>query len=306
MSSSNNNLKNFVSIVITTKNEEFHIENCLSSIFTQILTNIDIEVIIVDNFSIDRTEIISKKFPVQFYQIGPERNIQRNFGLLEKAKGDYLVWIDADHIIHPLLIESCTKYLNIHSDVVALMVPEVILGNSFYSKTRRFERQFYEGTVIDGSRFIRSSVFRSIGGFSNEWLHGPDDWDLDLKLLKYGDIHLLKIFGDCGEQFSKLMIERFNINPNKYPISKFHNESSLTLINHLKKKKHYSSNFNQYIKNWGENHPSIKKQLGFYYRFFIVFFENGKWKLILNNPILFCGILFNKFLTGIIFYIYKK
>jgi glycosyltransferase involved in cell wall biosynthesis len=298
--------KKLVSIVITTKNEEFHIGNCLKSIFNQFLINVDIEVIVVDNFSTDQTEIISRKFNVKFFQLGPKRNRQRNYGLLEVAKGDYLLWIDADHILHPHLIENCVNYLNNNEEVVALMVPEVILGDTFFSKSRRFERKFYEGTVIDGSRFIRKTAFVKVGGFSKEWLHGPDDWDLDLKLLKYGKIEFLNVYSKCGDEFYYEMIEKYNINPRILPVAKFHNESNLNLLNHLKKKIHYASNFNGYISSWGKDHPTLKKQMGLSYRYFKVFVENGKWKKILKKPILFCNVILYKIITGFVYIVCKK
>ena len=297
--------KKLVSVVITTKNEEKHIANCLNSIFNQKIETINLEVIVVDNYSTDNTEKISRNFPIKFYSHGPERNSQRNFGLINSASGDYLVWIDADHIIHPLLLESCAKYIEKNEDVVSLMVPEVILGANFFAKVRRFERAFYEGTVIDGSRFIRACSFKSIGGFSNDWLHGPDDWDLDLKLSKLGKIHLLKIYGDCGTDFKDLMWSKYTIDTNLYPICKYHNESHLTLFKHLKKKKHYSTDFNKYINYWGRDNPIIKKQIGMYYRFIGVFFEGQKWRMVLKSPILYTCVIFNKILTGLIFYLYK-
>lgn len=293
--------KKLVSIVVTTKNEEFHIENCLRAIFNQKLSTTRIEVIVVDNFSTDRTKELAKKFPIRFFSVGPERNVQRNFGMLQQAKGEYLVWIDADHIIHPLLIEQCTIYMESNKEISALMVPEIILGTSYFSRVRRFERQFYEGTVIDGSRFIRAAAFISAGGFSSEWLHGPDDWDLDLKLSNYGPIRLLKKYGECGNKFEKFMNEEFKLDPKDYPIGKFHNESTLTLKRHLKKKIHYSSDFQKYIDYWGNTNPSVRKQVGISYRYFGVFFENKKWKLVLKHPILYLSVLLNKFLTGIVY-----
>jgi len=49
-----------VSIVITTKNEEKNIENCLKSIVNQTYKNI--EIIVVDNNSSDSTKEISLKY----------------------------------------------------------------------------------------------------------------------------------------------------------------------------------------------------------------------------------------------------
>lgn len=295
-----------VSIVITTKNEEKHIGNCLDAIFSQSSINFTYEVFVIDNFSTDNTEKISKQYPVDFHLCGPERNAQRNYGLLNLANGDYLIWIDADHIIHPLLIECCVHYMQSSPNTASLMLPEIILGSSLFAKSRRFERQFYEGTPIDGSRFIRADSFKKCGGFSSEWLHGPDDWDLDLSLKKFGNIELLKTYKSSGEKFRDKIIDQFNIDPDLYPVAKLHNESNLTLRTHLRKKAHYSADFEKYIQKWGVNHPSIKKQIGLKYRYITVFFENGKWRLILQHPILFLTVLFNKTLVGAVFLMNRR
>ena len=62
--------KKLVSIIIRTKNEEKWISSCLKSVFQQTYQNI--EVIIVDNQSTDRTIKKSKEFPVKIITIDDE------------------------------------------------------------------------------------------------------------------------------------------------------------------------------------------------------------------------------------------
>ena len=59
--------KKLVSIIIRTKNEEKWISSCLRAVFKQ--TYKDIEIIIVDNQSTDRTVIKAKEFPVKIITI---------------------------------------------------------------------------------------------------------------------------------------------------------------------------------------------------------------------------------------------
>jgi len=60
-----------VSIIITTKNEEWNIENCLKSIlnsqFPFSIFHFPIEIIVVDNNSIDRTKEIALKYTDKVY-----------------------------------------------------------------------------------------------------------------------------------------------------------------------------------------------------------------------------------------------
>lgn len=293
-----------LSVVVTTKNEESNIENCLLSVLEQRVIDIEINPIVIDNFSTDLTVELAKNLGVKTYLHGPERNAQRNFGLLEKSSGDVLLWLDADMILHPELVHTAMSHLRSNPEFVALTVPEVILGNGSFSKIRRFERNFYNGTPIDGSRFIRSSVFRKVNGFSTDWLHGPDDWDLDLKLKQLGKIGHLDLTSKHSK-FHNKMRNNFNLNLSRYPIGVFHNESELSLHRHLQKKAYYSVNIVGYIKKWGKEHPDIKKQLGIRYRFFEVFFENRKWKKTLKHPHLYIGFFMIKFFVGLV-YLYNK
>ena len=144
-------LSPLVSVVITTKNEEKNIENCLISIKEQTYKNI--EIIVVDNNSSDKTKDLSLQYTEKVYNKGPERSAQRNFGMIDKSNGEYVMFVDADMMLGPYLVEDCVGSMQ-HSPDIALHIPEIVLGNNYFSKVRRFERRFYDGTVIDGARFF--------------------------------------------------------------------------------------------------------------------------------------------------------
>ena len=140
---------------MTTQDEETTIETCLRSIGAQ--TYEPIEIIVVDNASTDRTKEIARKFTEDVYDTGPERSAQRNLGMLSAARGAYVMYLDADMVASPDLVAGCVSRLS-RGDCVALHVPEVVLGRSFFSRVRRFERGFYHGTVVDAARFFRRDV----------------------------------------------------------------------------------------------------------------------------------------------------
>ena len=270
--------KPLVSVVITTKNEEKNIENCLKSILRQSYDNGKIEVVVVDNNSIDRTKEIAKKYTDKVFNKGPERSVQRNYGV-KKSSSRYFLYLDADMILSENVIEECVeKFRNWkletrNSELVALYIPEIIMGESFWCKVRRFERSFYNGTVIDCARFIRKDKFLEVGRF-DESISGPEDWDLDKKLRNIGKVELIKA-----------------------PI--YHNEAEFNLKKYLNKKAYYAKSFDKYIAKWNKDDSDIKKQLGFYYRFIGVFVENGKWKKLIRHPILVLGMFTLRFFVGI-------
>ena len=289
-----------VSVVISTKNEEKNIENCLNSIVFQTYPKENIEIIVVDNSSTDRTKEISQKYTDKVFNKGPERSTQRNFGMLEKSTGQYLMFLDADMILSPNVVEESVKKMGSEEGLVGVYISEVVLGKSYFSKVRRFERSFYDGTVIDGARFIKKSVFEKVGGFDED-LYAAEDWDLDKRLKKIGNLEVLenKESVDLSKwEFRNFILER-GVNPENFGSVIYHNESEFDLKKYISKKKYYSKNFDKYLKKWGSEDPDIKKQFGFRYRFFGVFIENGKWKKLIGNLPLALGMYFLRFLVGV-------
>jgi len=260
-----------VSIIVTTKNEEINIKNCLESIAKQSFPAEDTEIIVVDNNSADRTKEIAKKYTKKVFDYGPERSAQRNFGV-EKASGKYVFYLDADMILSENLVSESADLLEKNKNIVALYIPEIVAGKNFWNKVRRFERSFYDGTVIDAVRFIRKEVFLNVGGF-DENLTGPEDWDFDKKIRKNGKTGLIKS-----------------------PL--YHNEKEFNLRKYIRKKVYYAKDFEKYIAKWGKNDPDIRKQFSFFYRFFGVFMENGRWKKLFFNPRLAISMYFLRFLVG--------
>ncbi len=262
-----------VSIIITTKNEESNIKNCLESIRKQTYPKDKIEIIVVDNNSSDRTTKIAHRYTKLIFIKGSERSAQRNFGVLN-SRGEWILYLDADMILSPGLLEDCVQKVK-YSNVIALYIPEVIMGDKFWNKVRRFERSFYDGTVIDAVRFVNKKYFLKSGGF-DESISGPEDWDFDKKIRNLGNVDI-------------------STNP------LYHNEINFNLKKYIQKKGYYIVSFDKYVNKWPKQDPDIKKQLGFYYRFFGVFIEKGKWKRIAKSPILTAGMYSLRFLVGIKF-----
>lgn len=261
-----------VSVVVTTKNEERNIKNCLDSISKQTYDQKKIEIIVIDNKSTDNTKKIASGYTKMVFDKGHERSAQRNYGA-QKSSGKYYLYLDADMILSPDVIRESVATLEKEKNVIALYIPEVILGNSFWSKVRKFERGFYNGTAIDCVRIIRKDTFLKVGGF-DESMSGPEDWDLDKKIRNMGKVSITKS-----------------------PI--YHNESQFSMKNYLIKKSYYIKSFDNYVKKWGNNDEDVKKQLGIVYRYLEVFVENNKWKRLILHPILTIGMLYLRFLVGI-------
>ncbi len=298
-------MKPIVSAIVTTKNEQKHISNCLESIKKQNYSQDKIEIIVVDNNSTDRTKEIAKEYTNKVYDYGPERSAQRNHGV-RQASGEYILYLDADMILSKDVIKECVEKCE-NISIIALYIPERIVdfannninnlsnldfnlclprrseatlrGNQrFWIRVRDFERSFYNATCIDAVRFIKKDKFLEIGGF-DESLTGPEDWDFDRRIKNTGSVTIINS-----------------------PI--YHNEGELSLKNYLRKKYYYTVSFSKYVEKWGKDDKIIKKQLGFFYRFFWVFCEKENIYKILAHPLLFSEMYFLKILVGMV-YLFK-
>jgi hypothetical protein len=175
---------------------------------------------------------------------------------------------------------------------------------------RRFERGFYDGTSIDGSRFFDRPTFVRIGGFDEAlFVKGSgEDWDIDKKIKQVGKIAALpaaaaRPFQENWE-FASFVAERgVPFKPDYVGI--YHNEAEFELVPYLRKKSYYAQGFDGYIEKWGRDDPDIRCQFGLGYRYWTVFTEKGKWLRLLRRPDLAFGMYFLRVLVGIVFVLNK-
>lgn len=247
-----------VSVVITTKNEQSVIEDLLQSIKKQTYKNW--EIILVDNFSTDKTCEIAKKYTKRVFTKGPERSAQRNYGV-ERSHGKYVVILDADQQLAPATVKECVDEFNKDKDVGALVIPEKSYGFGFWTQFKVFEREFYEGEKdIEAARVFKRNLFKKFEGYDLS-ITGPEDWDLPLRMRKAG----IKI----GRTKSYIL----------------HNERAFNPWNSAKKKFYYASRASVYLKR----HPEmITTQGNLLFR--LVFFR--KWKKLISHPILTFGMIY--------------
>ena len=297
-----------VSVVVTTRNEAANIGNCLASVVGQDFPREALEIIVVDNASTDSTKAVARRFTDRVFDKGPERSAQRNYGMLDVAAGEYVMFLDADMILSRTVVRRCVELLDACPHV-ALHVPEIVLGTGFFPSVRRFERSFYDGTVIDGARFMRREAFAAVGGFDTS-LTGPEDWDLDKKLKSIGTIGLLSRYDfDAVDAYVSGLpaagipdaLVGFEAKSGQDVPLLFHNEAAFHLGRYLKKKTYYTGSAEAYIAKWTRQDPDIARQYGAFYRFVGVFVEQGRYRRLLAHPVKACGMYFLRFLVGALF-----
>ncbi len=266
-----------VTVIITTRNEERNIVACLQAVHAQSVPRSCYTIMLVDNASRDRTVDLAQPLVDAVHQKGPERSAQRNFGVAQ-AVTPYVLYLDADMRLSPRVIEACLQTVDADPSVVAVYIPEQVVGEGFWIAVRNFERSFYDATVIDAVRFMRREAFMAIGGFDGA-LCGPEDWDLDRRLAAHGRFALITA-----------------------PL--FHDEGAFALGRYLRKKSYYARSFDAYARKWHHD-AVVRQQLGAWYRYVGVFVEHGKWRRMLRHPLLALGMYWLRFLVGAAFIISK-
>ncbi|MES3005838.1 MAG: glycosyltransferase [Patescibacteria group bacterium] len=193
-----------LSIIIPTLNEEKVLERTLVSL--RKLKSVNFEIIVSDGNSTDKTVSIAKKYAdIVVEDLGGKRQTiakGRNAGAI-RAKGDYLVFLDADVSIPDVdnfFIETLDEFKQSHN-LVGLAVflkvfPEhatlsdklfFTLLNNIYYISNNF---FHIGIASGEFQMIRTEVFKELGGF-DETLVAAEDGDMFKRLSKVGETKVL-------------------------------------------------------------------------------------------------------------------
>ena len=173
-----------VSTITPVLNGEKYITGNLNSIKNQTYPNI--EIIVVDNFSTDKTIEIAKSVAgVTVYQKGPERASQDNYGV-EMAHGKYVFITGCDMVLDKDYIEQCVNRCEKEGfDAVYASVKS--RTTNFWSKVKGLERDMYIGDdFIESARFFKRDVYLALGGFDTTLVINADDYDMQRRLNEKG------------------------------------------------------------------------------------------------------------------------
>ena len=163
-----------ISVLVLTKNEEKMIFNCLESVKWAD------EIILLDNYSTDKTIEISKKFTDKIFSKEFESyDKERNF-LADKARGEWIFYVDADERISLQLkkeIEELIKNKKQNFNAYAIPRKNILLG-----KWQKFGGWWPDYQI----RLFKKSSFK---GWKGE-LHEEPMFEGKLGYLKNFLIHL--------------------------------------------------------------------------------------------------------------------
>jgi glycosyltransferase involved in cell wall biosynthesis len=196
-----------LTFVIPAWNEEKYIRECLASVTREAKKNErDIEIIVVNNASVDRTREIALEFPDVIVVDEPRKGLPqaRQTGFLASS-GDLIANMDADCLLPPGWIAKVYGQFARDDGLVALSGPY-----EYYDLSRLTNysvRAYYylayglhliihhilgKGAVMQGGNFVlRRTALEKIGGFNINIKFYGEDTDIARRIQKIGRVKFL-------------------------------------------------------------------------------------------------------------------
>jgi len=178
-----------ITVVISTYNRYELLKRALASVFAQ-TQSVD-EIIVVDDGSTDATPNIIKDFPSILYTYQKNRGVSaaRNVGI-QKAKNEWIAFLDSDDAWHPQKIEEQTQYHKNNSDILMSYTDERWIRNGKEVKVPKkyakvsgeiFQECLSHCIIAPSAAFMHKSLFEKYGTF-DEALEVCEDYDLWLRI----------------------------------------------------------------------------------------------------------------------------
>ena len=112
-----------ISFIITTYNSEKTIVRAINSILDQ-KSNLNFEIIVVDDGSNDKTKVVLENYydKIKYYYKENEGvSCARNFGM-QKAKGEYIIFVDSDDYIKNSLLQDIESHILQKIDLIKFII----------------------------------------------------------------------------------------------------------------------------------------------------------------------------------------
>ena len=160
-----------ISSVIITKNEQKNLTKCLESL------SFSDEIIIIDDYSNDKTLEIARDYKTKIFQRKLNRNFaeQRNFGL-SKARSKWIFFIDADEEVP----------VDLRNEIIQITSDPLNTKKGFYLK----RKDYLYSNKLEYGEWGNQKILRLIKNGSGKWVR---------------DVHeVLKVDGKVGTLKSEL------------------------------------------------------------------------------------------------------
>ncbi len=159
-------MKDLISVIVPIYNVEEYLPSCIESILRQTYSNL--EIILVDDGSRDGSGILCDKYMEQdkrivvIHQKNGGLSAARNSGL-EIAEGEYVVFIDADDMIHPRMIGALYNDLKVCGADISICAHQCVAEIIGYKDVEESISVSHETQIYTGRECIKSFFDEVIG-----------------------------------------------------------------------------------------------------------------------------------------------
>jgi GT2 family glycosyltransferase len=87
------------------------------------------------------------------------------------------MFIDSDMVLERSVVSECVRAAE--DGAQSVVIPEQSFGEGYWTRCKALERACYVGdNTIESARFFTRAAFDRVGGFDEEIVAGPEDWDI--------------------------------------------------------------------------------------------------------------------------------
>ena len=176
-----------ITIIVTTYNYGRFLAEAIESALAQ--THPPLEVIVVDDGSTDDSVAIAARYPIRLiHQENSGVACARNRGA-RAAKGELLVFLDADDVLEPTYLARCCEALARAPSHVAYAYTQMRLFGTeegVFTSYPFTAEKLRIGNYVPVSALVRRACFDAVGGFDPSWSLGYEDYELWVRLLDAG------------------------------------------------------------------------------------------------------------------------
>ncbi len=184
----------FLSVVIIARNEEINIARCIESVIKNTKDIPDVEILLVDSASTDRTIDIAKQYPINIVQLKPDWPLSPSAGRFIGVKytnGKYIYMIDGDMELLEGWLNIAIDFLEKNNNVAVVQGRCRLFflqkdgsyreyPNRYRNKSEKEKIKHYSGSAV-----FRRECLEKVGNFQ-PFLRAEEEAEISYRFIKKG------------------------------------------------------------------------------------------------------------------------
>ncbi len=176
-----------VSVIVTTYNYASYVERALRSVVDQSLASDQYEILVINDASTDHTAEILENWEEHIRVFNLEENLglagARNFGI-KKARGQYVVFVDADDYVHSDLLKVQKLFLDQNNSIDAVSTDYFVVSE----KGKHLEHVNADEKPIACGIMFRKDYLYQIGLYDEDF-RAREEEDLRIRWISKYNVH---------------------------------------------------------------------------------------------------------------------